>query len=349
MPEFKVGYLGRRSFGRSRFPWTQYLFGVTEQWGELRIEEAWDDLSGGAKGIILTVWDATRLLWFVSNQGLPDRQRKFLHTARKFERWGYFMQDAEGVQPGRLPMTCAEVFSGYDRVLMASKWAYKLTKATINLPDLDWIPHGINTGVFKPQDRLHARSAWGVDDKAVVVGCVMSNQERKYWPVVLEAIARMPGEPKLWLHTDTLLNYWNLNALAAEYGLVGERILCENRQLSDPELAMRYSACDATVVISGGEGFCYPVAESLSCNVPAVTGAYGAAAELTPWLVPTVGTHIDTIHNVRRAYYDPETVTVRLNEIIAERPPNVSWLVDHLEWGGKLEHVWRKWVRKGLK
>src|SRR5438309_1472461 len=64
MPEFKVGYLGRLAFGRSKFPWTQYVIGVQDQWGEGRIQKAWEDLSGGKKGIIFTVWDASRLLWF---------------------------------------------------------------------------------------------------------------------------------------------------------------------------------------------------------------------------------------------------------------------------------------------
>src|SRR5262249_40379107 len=162
----------------------------------------------------------------------------------------------------------------------------------------DWLPHPINRETFKPRDRMYGRSAWGIEDRVPVIGCVMANQARKHWPVALEMLARLPGW-RMWLHTDITVKDWNIHALPVEYG-VADRIIFEGRALADAELAMRYSACDVTTVISGGEGFCYPVAESLSCGTPAIVGSYSAQAELSPWRVDPHWYRIDTSHNVLR-------------------------------------------------
>jgi glycosyltransferase involved in cell wall biosynthesis len=348
MPEFRVGYLGRQAFGRIKFPWQQYSFSASEQWGESRIEEAWNDLAQGARGIIFTVWDATRLLWFADPVGVPEKLQRFLES-NQFQRWGYFMQDCCGIRPSNLPMVASEVMSKYDRVLVASKWAFERL-SPVPTGDCDWIPHGLNLDTFKPVDRAYARSGWGVGEKELVIGVVMANQERKYWPVALEAAARIEGA-RLWIHTDTLVplpgkGYWNIGALAVEYG-IGNRILYEDRELSDKELAMRYSACNATVVISGGEGFCYPVAESMACGTPAVTGTYGAQAEIAAIAIHPAAYRITTQHNVRWAVYRAEDLVEGIKTALAVKRDQCRERVEHLDWR-KLGIVWRKWFRKGI-
>jgi glycosyltransferase involved in cell wall biosynthesis len=345
MPEFQVGYLGRGAVGRARFPWAQYSYpAYSGQWGEDYLETCWQDLAGDRKGIIFTLWDASRLLWFADGHGTG--MEKFLGGER-FERWGYFMADASGVEPNLLPMEQGSVLGKYRRVVMASEWAYGLYRHVAE-NDLDWLPHPINRSIYKPVDRLYARSGWGVGEKELVVGCVMTNQQRKLWPVVLDAVAEMKGRPKLWIQTDTLTGYWNLYALAVEYGLQ-DRILHDPRPVNDREMAMRYSACDVTVVISGGEGFCYPVAESLSCGTPVVTGAYGAQAELVPWTVKPVATVIETSHNVRRAVYTAYGVRTVLEAAIGARfdVETCVHLVEHLDMP-KLGVQWKRWFRRGL-
>jgi glycosyltransferase involved in cell wall biosynthesis len=235
---------------------------------------------------------------------------------------------------------------------MASKWAWMLAQNRSQengYKDLDWIPHGLNLDTFKPVDRTYARSGWGVGEKELVLGCVMANQERKYWPVVLEALARL--DARLWIHTDTLVplpgkGYWNIGALAVEYG-VGSRILYEDRELSDKELAMRYSACDATVVVSGGEGFCYPVAESMACGTPAVTGSYGAQAEIAAIAIHPAAYRITTQHNVRWAVYKPEDLVEGIRAALAVNRNQCRESVGHLDWR-KIGIVWQKWFRKGI-
>jgi hypothetical protein len=279
MPEFKVGNMGRLAFGRSKYPWAQYSFGPHEQWGEERLEEAWNDLSQGQPGVILTLWDASRLLWFADPR--TEELSRFLNSG-KFQRWGYFMQDAAGVQADKLPLEAAHVMDGYDRVILASKWAKDLFDNTMqDSGRADYLPHPINTAVFKPENKEVMRLEFNVQEDEVLVGCVMTNQERKHWPVVMEAVAQIHNA-KLWARVNKRLGYWNMDALAVEYGL-SNRIILEDEKLSDYGMALRYSACDVTVNISGGEGFGYPVAESLACGVPVMTGEYGAQAELLKW------------------------------------------------------------------
>ena len=355
MPEFRLGYLGRQSMGRAKYPWANYSYPESGQWGEHYLETAWEDLSQGRRGVIFTIWDAHRLLWFADPQGIGGWLEKFLRSG-KFERWGYFMQDGDGVKSGCLPVESAHIMSQYQRVLLASKWAWEIARGELETVGIDWLPHGINRSTFKPLDRLPLRSAWNLKDDDTLIGCVMSNQERKSWPVVMEAVS-MLDSAYLWVHTDRMFGSWNLWALAKEYGLE-DRLIVEDRALTDKELALRYCACDCTVLISGGEGFCYPVAESLSCGTPVVTGSYGAQAELCPshLLANPVAFEIRTNHNLRRAVYTGEKVAARLRWVVEEQrkarrgevePLDYSCYVEHLDWP-LLSVQWKKWARRGL-
>jgi glycosyltransferase involved in cell wall biosynthesis len=236
-------------------------------------------------------------------------------------------------------------------VLLASRWGYELAKnSLIQHPDLDWLPHGIDRSVFKPVDRLYARSVWSqfgwkLHDK--VVGCVMANLERKHWPTVFEAIAQLDGV-KLWAHTDKLCQYWDLQALVTEYGIV-DRVILDEKEYTDEEMAMRYSGCDCTTVISGGEGFCYPAAESLSCGVPVVAGNYSAQCELLdPRLrCPAVHTQIETMHNTRRAIYLIPRIVQSIDIALRSQNASTVEMVQHLDWP-VLGIQWKKWFKRGL-
>ena len=352
IPELRVGVFGRGGLGRKSYPWASYDFDERYQWGETRLEEAWRDFCPNGDGIMLTCWDASRLLWLAHPSEMPEGLQAILRSP-KIQKRGYFMVDSAGPDPSKLPMEQSAVMQAFDRVCVASKWAHGLTKASIPAhPDLDWLPHPLNRNTFRPMDRELGRSIWGVKPHEKLVGVVMTNQARKHWPTVMETLALMP-DVKMWFHTDRMQGYWNIGALGIEYG-VTDRLLTDARALADKELAMRYSACDATLVISGGEGHCYPVAESLSCGVPAVTGAYGAQAELTfdDLLVPPSWSYIDTNHNVRRAMYDARLVADRLYKAIALNRHGAAQdacieRVKHLDFKN-LALVWQKWLRKGL-
>lgn len=363
MPEFQVGWLGRLALGSARYPWAQYSLGPHEQWGEERLREVWTDLAQGRKGVIMTVWDASRLLWL----GQPQGEIAEWLGCGEVDLWGYFMVDGPGIHAGVLPMAQWGTIDGYARALLASSWGLDLAEESAQFfgqqgkGDLDWLPHPLDLEVFRRRGRDEIRSSWDLADNDVLIGMVMANQERKSWATALEALALVaqtlaPKKLKIWLRTDVLVptpsrGYWDINALLIENAL-DSHVLWEDRLLRDEEMAMRYSACDATLLVSGGEGFAYPVAESLACGTPCVTSSWGAQAELTSGLCHQFhprATEVRTIHAIRRSVHDARDVAQALMAQLALE-------VDHEKLSAGVGHLameslgvqWSKWVRKGL-
>src|SRR5690348_11172363 len=64
LSEFRVATLGRGGFGSARLPFPQFNFSDEFNWGETIIESVWDDFAGNDPGVIMTIWDASRLNWF---------------------------------------------------------------------------------------------------------------------------------------------------------------------------------------------------------------------------------------------------------------------------------------------
>lgn len=350
MPQFRVGYLGRGGMGGRRFPWASYNFHYTEQWGESHIKPAWEDFSEGDNGIIMSLWDASRMLWFGQPVGLPGHMQKFLGPDRTFEKWGYFPVDSNGINPQTLPLGMRAAVQGYDRTVAASEWGRYLLSH--DSPGAEWIPHGIWTNVFK-------HTALAPVLNRTVVGCVMANQARKDWPVAFEIAANLKAKYgnnfMFWVHTDLEMNYWNIRALMAEYGMNDHTELTTS--MSDQDLAFHYSNCACTILPSGGEGFGYPIAESLACGTACVVTNYAAGPELVneDMRVWPFTYKIDTMHNVRRAINNASVEwidrVVRQIELKQEdwtgRSAELRASVEHLDWNN-LKHVWQKWFLAGV-
>src|SRR5207244_869527 len=138
---------------------------------------------------------------------------------------------------------------------------------------------------FQPRDRKLARQLFDIQEGQVALGCIMTNQPRKDWGVLLGAVAEIRRDrPTMKLRvlcrTDDLFLHWNIPALIDDYGLTDGTVEVALGQLPDEELSWWYSACDLTVLPSLGEGFGYPIVESLACGVPCVHVNYGGGAEL---------------------------------------------------------------------
>jgi hypothetical protein len=94
-------------------------------------------------------------------------------------------------------------------------------------------------------------------------------------------------------------------------------ITSSNAKRPDQWLAAMYSACDLTCLPTAGEGFGYPVVESLACGTPCVTGAFGAQSEFLTgwrdaWVCPTIATHLITNNTLIEPIYDPQQFASRL-------------------------------------
>lgn len=394
LPQFRVAYLGRGNgahlgggIADSRLPFMQYTYQPTseDQWGARVLPDVWRNWSRGERGVILTIWDPSRLTWFGDPRatGMPEYQQleQMLiadHEAGLYEKWGYFAIDAEGPGPnGALPGILASTIRGYDRVLAYSLFGKRVIDASFDaLGDpmpVDWLPHGYNGSVFRPQDRAEARqrlaTVFGIYTRACgelatnatapLIGCVMSNQPRKDWGLwarIAALIATEQPSALFWCHTDTIdQGYWDLRILLDTFGLERRTIITAD-QPSDAEMAWRYSACDVTMLPSLGEGFGYPLVESLACGVPAIHGTYGAGSELLPdgMQVEHDTMTLDTRYCLRRPVYDPRQWAWRVRSWLGCEPgkwtpPQPNYLTDlvaHLEWR-RLAPAWERWLVAG--
>lgn len=351
MPEFRVAVMGRGGRGSARLPFPQFVFGESEGWGASVIEECWLDFAGNEQGVLLPIWDNTRLRYLVSKDGLPDDLVKFLDSGR-FARWLYCPVDASGPN-NRLSGMQADTIKRFDRVLAYTLWGKQVIENSIGR-EVDWCPHGINGDVFQPRDKAAGRLAMGFHSSDTVIGMVATNQARKDWGIAFCAIAELrkhrPGI-KFWIHTDVLVRHWDIRALVADYHLEDIVKVTMSRTLSDPELAVHYSACDITMLPSA-EGFGFPLVESLACGVPVVHGNYAGGAEFIPnreWLVEPLTYRLESRWNCLRPVFDPGEWKEGL-----ERALDSNWSaeqcrasVEHLFWKN-LSSVWRKWLLSGI-
>ena len=158
--------------------------------------------------------------------------------------------------------------------------------------DTTYIPHGVDTNVFKPR----LRGKYGKLNKpdAFVVGCVARNQHRKNIPRLIKGFAQFvqknnlsPDEAKLILHMDWGDSMgWPFPAFADQYGvgkylmppLMG--VLDNGEAATEEEMALMYNCMDVFVLPTAGEGFGIPSVEAMSSGVPICLTNYTTGWEL---------------------------------------------------------------------
>ncbi len=358
---FRLATFGYGGAGTRSLPFQQYSWTAREDWLMPELPEVWKDFAGDEKGIVLTIWDASRLLWFSRPEMCPDlRLREFL-THAPFECWGYWPIDASGVD-GKLTAILGHVVSGYDRNLAASKWAEDILHRTLPEGEFSNLPHGIETSVFRPRPRVQARHGFGqrigakrdngkwfaIPDDALLIGIVATNQARKDFGLGIASVAELKKSKRvvLWIHTDKLERYWSLPALLNDYGFDGNEALISFPPMSDETLSWCYSACDVTLGIGCGEGFGYPIFESLACGTPCIHGSLSGAAEhLAPDCVIAPDLErIEGVYSFVRGVYDSKKWAEQI-QWIARR--SYYALPEHLDWKN-LWPKWEEWLRHGL-
>lgn len=158
-----------------------------------------------------------------------------------------------------------------------------------------YVPHGIETDVFKPIDRAKARQAANLPADRFIVGMVAANkglERRKAFPQHLMAFAafkqRHP-DSLLYLHTFAAADMQgdNLFALCEFCGLkpgvdviFADQYLLMTGQYSDEMMNTIYNAMDVHMLASTGEGFGIPTLEAQSAGCPVIVGDWIASSEL---------------------------------------------------------------------
>jgi glycosyltransferase involved in cell wall biosynthesis len=351
MPEYRVATLGRGGLGSRAVSSMQYTFPeVGGGWGETAIEQAWRDFAGKQKGILFTINDASRLAWLAH----PDERMGALYDflmSKPFKRVGYFPIDSSG--PGdKLTRAASATIAGFDTALAYTAWGAQVIERSIGRA-VDWIPHGYNGDVFVPRDKQAARIAMGVDEDELLIAVNMTNQERKDWGLCFSSVAGLKQKRslKLWLHVDVLERHWSIPALAQDFGLAGDIILTFAGSKTDTELSYYYSAADLTILPSLGEGFGFPIVESLACGTPCIHGDYGGGAELIPntsWLVHPQSWRLDTPHNLLRPVFEPGDWIDAIDRVLDTEPSReeCTSAVSHLKWANLWPGAWKKFFEE---
>ena len=363
IPEYKVATLGYGAPGSCKLPFQQYVIEGMKDWMIPQLPEIWEDLASNEPGAILTIWDASRLLWFGRPETCESKWiRDFLNRS-SVEKWGYFPMDATGPND-KLTKVLNHTMEGYDRVLAYSKWAEDILKRGLNpeeVNDLSWLPHGIDTSIWYPRHRMTARHGIGqktgartskgkflaIPDDAMLIGVVATNQLRKDWGLAFRTAAELNRQHKVyvWAHCDDLERHFSLPALINDYGFSFDQVFV-TFNLTEEQLAWCYTACDVTLGIGLGEGFGFPIFESLACGTPCIHCNYGGAAEHMPkeMLVDPIYYRIETPYNMMRPVMRVEDWVTAVNRVYKTR----TSLPPHLDWNN-LWPSWEAWFRKGLK
>jgi glycosyltransferase involved in cell wall biosynthesis len=166
-----------------------------------------------------------------------------------------------------------------------------------------YVPHGIDTGVFKhrPRGRADLRELVEIPEDAFVVGVVAANKgiapPRKAFPQTFQAFAKFHKthpDAYLYLHTEMsgAADGVNLGALAEMTGVPFDAIKFTppwqmELGVTPETLSCLYSAMDVLCNPSYGEGFGVPIMEAQSCGLPVIVTDHSAMPELcgAGWLV----------------------------------------------------------------
>lgn len=298
----------------------------------------------GRKPILFPTWDATRSLWI---------KRKDILWLNTPVAWGYFPFDSYG--PNKMQPRCVQdVLRRFEHIAVPSIFAGHSLEGI----EVDIIPHGYDPKVFFPRDPAAGRKLLKVADSVKhIVGVVATNQARKDWGMIAEVcggLARQRENIHFWWHTDSLDRCWNFALLIHEFGLARKVTITYNAP--DEQMAEMYSACSLTLAPGLGEGFGYPILESIACGTPVVHGTYGAGMEIVCHgggrVIPVDAFRWEpTSFPVQRPVYSAEEWIRVADDLLHMKtnlsPERIAETVSTYKWEN-LSAKWEAWIARGI-
>jgi glycosyltransferase involved in cell wall biosynthesis len=157
-----------------------------------------------------------------------------------------------------------------------------------------YVPHGVDTKVFRPKDRASSCAAIGLPNDRFIAGMVAMNKgplSRKAFPQCLEAFAefrRRHPDVLLYLHTTRgsggEYNGLNLPVLISTLGITDDVVFADPYVMAlgfnEEYMVHLYNAMDVLLSPSLGEGFGVPIIEAQSCGRTVIAGDWTAMSEL---------------------------------------------------------------------
>lgn len=330
--------------------WRHFPLDRGEDWGAACVASYWTSLWGTEPGILFLVWDPSRLLPYVQID-LPA------------ERWAYTAIDAQNLN-AQIGGPAAAALQQFDRVLAYGRWGSTILKQTLH-QSISYLPHGLTPEVWQTpaseEEQAWVRGILGPYARGKrIVGSVMTNQFRKDFATYFRLIRALLDRGQSvfgWLHTDTPIKAWAVQELVSQLGLE-KAVRVTVDQYTDRQLACLYQACQITVLPSLGEGFGYPIVESLMAGIPVIHGDCAGGAELVPkteWRVPVRTKRVEGIYALERPVWDVMDWANAVERCFTWQEavgpaivaPYCRGAVAHLDWTA-LWPRWQSWIKQGL-
>lgn len=240
-------------------------------------------------------------------------------------RWiPWFPIDSEPVTK----INADKVAQAYKRLVFSKHGCRMMDQAGL---DYDYIPHGVDTKVYKPIDRTEARKKCEFPEDKFIVGMVAANKGFPSRKAFAENIAAFKifhdkhPDTLLYMHTSdgTHMEGMNLPEYFKFIGLeLGKDVILSAQYqgiLGHPDAYMNalYNSFDVHLLVSKGEGFGVPILEAQAAGCPVIVGDWTAMPELcfsgwkvskddaypeytqygAFWYVPQVGAIVDKLEN----------------------------------------------------
>ena len=248
------------------------------------------------------------------------------------------------------PQYNRDYYESCDWIGCISKQTYGITKRVWGLEkrgswktpsdnQVDYVPHGIDTDLYKPLDENDAlmvemkKQLFEGEEVDFVLLYNSRNIRRKMTSDVIEAFRRFldgldedkRSKCKLILHTAPIDDNGTdlpkvISHLMPEYK---DNFIISGNRISEQQLNCFYNIADATILVSSNEGFGLGTAESLSAGTPIIVNVTGG-------LQDQCGFKLDGKYLTAEDYVDIQTLH------------NHKLWKDKVEWGEWATPVWSK-------
>lgn len=331
-------------------PWRHFPLERGEDWGASCAVELWQSIFGSEPGILFVIWD-------------PGRLAAYMDLPLPVQKWAYTAIDADNIN-GSIGGPARAAIERFDEVLAYGRWGSEILRTV--RPKVSYLPHGLMLKTYTEaptvEEATWVRSALGpyLRSTDTLIGCVATNQPRKDLGLFCHTLATMRDRGQKvygWLHTDTLVKDWAVQQLLEDFGLM-KSVTVSTPGYTDRQLALLYQVCDVTIAPGLGEGFGYPIVESLAAGTPVVHGDWAGGKELIPkieWRFPVRATRLESVYALRRPVFQADDVANAVRRALDWRDEvgqetaraYCQGSVAHLDWAA-LWPRWESWIRSRL-
>ena len=191
------------------------------------------------------------------------------------------------------PLFNRKFYESNDHLACISKVTYDIVKHVAPDTDSCYLPHSVDTDIFKKREPEEVESFRQMATKAnngAFSGKFLffwnnRNARRKqagsliYW---FNEFLNIVGRDKasLLLHTDPHdVHGQNLEAILEDFDLTDGQVFISRGKMSAQDLSFLYNLADCTINISDAEGFGLATLESLACETPIIVNMTGGLQE----------------------------------------------------------------------